>query len=163
MRISSSYAPRMRRWRRLMPSLSKPRDSYKRRALPFEPKTESSAFLKPRARINSTMASQRELVEHLRPAALAAREERFHLLLQLGRELRVDVGEEGLDRGRRTSLDLLDCRLEEVFELDPELVFGILRPQSLQLEVLPHPFDRIALRPGIDLVLRPIARRVVAR
>src|SRR2546428_751289 len=115
------------------------------------------------ARTEWAMASQRELVEHLRPGALAAREERFHLLLQLGRELRVDVGEEGLDRGRRTSLDLLDCRLEEVFELDPELVFGILRPQSLQLEVLPHPFDRIALRPGIDLVLRPIARRVVAR
>src|SRR6266704_2987182 len=283
MRISSSYAPRMRRWRRLMPSLSKPRDSYKRRALPFEPKTESSAFLKPRTRIHSrirsirmrprptsrhpsriaipipptwrvfaylppwqsaepidspsasatkrtdrtpskvpshcrsssrfgptssmrmktpsrpmrftlrrsdsaslrragrtttfrpslrvttsaligsAMASQRELVEHLRPAALAARKERIHLLLQLGRQLRVDVGEEGFDRRWRASLDLLDRRLEEVFELDPELVFGILRPQSLELEVLPHPFDRIALRPGVDFVLRAIARRIIAR
>src|SRR2546428_12039124 len=113
------------------------------------------------ARIGSAMASQRELVEHLRPAALAARKERIHLLLQLGRQLRVDVGEEGLDRRWRASLDVLDCRLEEVFELDPEVVFGLLRPQALELEVLPHPFDRIALRPHVDLVLRAIPGRGV--
>src|SRR5437016_5001370 len=105
------------------------------------------------ARIGSDMASQRELVERLRSTALAAREEGIHLLLQLGRQLRVDVGEEGLDWRRRASLDLLDRRLQEVFELDPEFVFGVLRPQSLELEVLPHPFDRIALRPRVDFVL----------
>src|SRR6266849_2985078 len=105
------------------------------------------------ARIGSAMASQRELVEDLRPAALAAREERLHLLFQLGRQLREDVGEERLDRRRRASLDLLNRRLQEVFELDPKLVFGLLRPQPLELEVLPHPFDRIALRPRVDLVL----------
>src|SRR3989454_4823081 len=98
-------------------------------------------------RIGSAMDSQRELVEHLGPSTLAAREERVHLLLQLGRQLRVDVGEEGLDWGRRASLDLLDRRLEQGFELGPKLLFGLLRPESLQLEVLPHPLDRIALRP----------------
>src|SRR5437879_13188978 len=79
------------------------------------------------ARIGSAMASQRELVEHLRPAALAAREERFHLLLQLGRELRVVGGEEGLDRGRRASLAVLSCRTEEGVERDPTLVSVIIR------------------------------------
>src|SRR5207245_806355 len=49
MRISSTYTPRMSTWRRLVPSFSKPRDSYRRRALSFVPKTASSAFLKPRA------------------------------------------------------------------------------------------------------------------
>src|SRR5205809_194335 len=49
MRISSTYAPRMSTWRRLVPSVSKPRDSYSRRALSFVPKTASSAFLKPPA------------------------------------------------------------------------------------------------------------------
>src|SRR5213594_5156860 len=74
-------------------------------------------------RIGSAMDSQRELVEHLGPPTLAAREERVHLLLQLGRHLRVDVGEEGLDRRRGTSLDLFDRRLKEVIELGPERVF----------------------------------------
>src|SRR5206468_10287212 len=45
----------------------------------------------------------------------------------------------------------------------PELVLGFLGPQPLQLEVLPHPLDWIALRPRLDLVLRPVPRRVVAR
>src|SRR3989441_11204324 len=106
------------------------------------------------ARIGSAMASQRELVEHLRPAALAARKERIHLLLQLGRQLRVDVGEEGLDRRWRASLDLLDRRLEQVFELGPEFLLRILGPEPLQLEVLPHPLDRIALRPRVDFLFR---------
>src|SRR2546425_8526897 len=114
------------------------------------------------ARIGSAMDSQRELVERLGPPTLAACEERVHLLLQLGRHLRVDVGEEGLDRRGRTPLDLLDRRLEQVFELGPKLLFGLLGPESLQLEVLPHPLDRIALRPCVDLFLRPVPRRVVA-
>src|SRR5438128_11349143 len=76
------------------------------------------------ARIGSAMASQRELVERLRSAGLAAREEGIHLLLQLGRPLRVDVGEEGVDRRRRASLDLLDRRRQEVLELYRELVLS---------------------------------------
>src|SRR3989442_10110306 len=85
------------------------------------------------ARIGSAMDSQRELVEHLGPPTLAACEERVHLLLQLGRQLRVHVGEEGLDRRRRAPLDLLDCRLEQVFELGPELLLVVLGPQAFQL------------------------------
>src|SRR5205809_234585 len=203
----------MSTWRRLTPSFSKPRDSYRRCALAFVPKTASSAFLKPRTRIHSRIrsismrprptprhpsriampipptwrvfayvpawqsaepiasppasgrpwTSQRELVEHLGPSTLAAREERVHLLLQLGRHLRVDVGEEGLDRRRWASLDLFDRRLEEIFELGPEFLLGVFGPQALQLEVLPHPLDRIALRPRVDFLLRSVACRVVAR
>src|SRR6266581_7610699 len=101
------------------------------------------------ARIGSAMDSQRELVEHLGPPTLAACEERLHLLLQLRRHLRVHVGEEGLDRGRWAPLDLLDRRLEEVLELGPEFLLGVFGPQALQLEVLPHPLDRISLRPRV--------------
>src|SRR5207244_8138773 len=77
-------------------------------------------------RIGSAMDSQRELVEHLGPSTLAAREERVHLLLQLGRHLRVDVGEEGLDRTRRAPLDLFDCRMETVFDMAPVVLLWVL-------------------------------------
>src|SRR5256886_9128304 len=61
MKTSSSYASRMRTRRRRIPSSSKPRDSYRRRARVFDANTHSSAFLKPRTRIHSRMRFIRNL------------------------------------------------------------------------------------------------------
>src|SRR5436309_1753936 len=150
----------MSTWRRLTPSFSKPRDSYKRCALAFVPKTASSAFLKPRARIHSRIRSI-----SMRPRPTPRHPSRIAIPIPPTWRVFAYVpawqSADPMASPAASATNKMARTPSKV--LRPEFLLGFLRPQALQLEVLPHPLDRIALRPRFDFLFRPVARRIVAR
>src|SRR5438309_11632405 len=90
-------------------------------------------------------------------------EEGVPLIPQVVGHVRVHVREEGLDRGGRGALCLLDRPGDFVSDLLFEPGLSPVVPPAGMLEVPPVAGDRISRAPQGDLRFIPIPRRVVTR